>query len=441
MKKFFFPLILSLVFVGSVSSNLLGQDILTLEGAIRFGLENNYNILIAGRNKKVFSNNYEYAKYAFLPNLNASATKNHDVEDFEQQFVEGDPRSGSNARSNQLRASVDLEWTIFDGLGMFIAYERLQEISKSSLYNLRDTIESNIADISTKYYQIILEQGRINVLKNTLELSEKRLEIAKSIFEVGRSSKLEYLAAQVDYNTDYSALVAQEELLYNAKIDLNRILGRDVDTDFATNDEITANQDLDKDDLREKLLDNNPNLLSVAATESIASLETRQIRAERYPELSFNAGYGYNRIQAQSGFLLSNISDGYYYGLIASFNIFNGFDISRRVQNAKINEETAEILYDQVSTNLLAGLNNSYVAYQNAIRLVKLESENLKIAQESEEIAYERYKLGVANFLELREAQRNAVEAESRLLNATFNIKVAEIELMRLSGQLFNDNL
>src|SRR5690554_102776 len=104
--------------------------------------------------------------------------------------------------------------------------------SQSLEYDLKATIESGIAEISRNYYQIILEQEKINVLKNTLELSEKRLEIAKAIFEVGRSSKLEFLAAQVDYNTDVSALVAQEELLYNAKVNLNRNLGREVDNDF-----------------------------------------------------------------------------------------------------------------------------------------------------------------------------------------------------------------
>ena len=48
----------------------------------------------------------------------------------------------------------------------------------------------------------------------------------------------------------------------------------------------------------------------------------------------------------------------------------------------------------------------------------------------------DRYQLGVSSALELREAQRNAVDAESRLLNAQFSTKAAEIELLRLSGNI-----
>lgn len=439
MKKIFFK-IAGVVWLGITSANLYAQEVLTLEDAIRLGLENNYSIKIATNDKKILTNDSNYAKYNLLPSVDANATRNYDVENFEQQFIDGEPRSGTNARSNQLSASVDLEWTIFDGLGMFVTYEKLQEISKFGEYNLKATIENGIAEIAGSYYQIILEQERIDVLKNTLELSEKRLEIAKAVFEVGRSSKLEYLAAQVDYNTDISALVAQEELLYNAKVNLNRILGREADIDFLVEDAIQANENLELEELKQKLFESNPNLIATVSSQRVAEFETREIRAERFPEVGLYAGYGYNKIEAQSGFMRRNISDGYYYGLNATINIFNGLDISRRAQNAKINEETTRIMHKQLQTDLLAKLHNAFIAYKNALRLTKLESDNLMIAQESEGIAYDRYKLGNANFLELREAQRNAVEAESRLLNAEYNTKMAEIELLRLSGQLLESN-
>src|SRR5690606_24679085 len=146
-----------------------------------------------------------------------------------------------------------------------------------------------------------------------------------------------------------------------------------------------------------------------------------EIRSERSPEINLNGGYVHNRSEAQSGIFRSNRTTGYYYGISANFNILNGRDITRRVQNARIDQENADVIYEQTEANLMADLNNTYVAYQNALRLIGLETDNFKLAEESEDIAYERYKLGVANFLELREAQRNAVAAESRLLDAVFN--------------------
>jgi outer membrane protein TolC len=60
----------------------------------------------------------------------------------------------------------------------------------------------------------------------------------------------------------------------------------------------------------------------------------------------------------------------------------------------------------------------------------------LEVAKENENIAIERFRLGASDFLVLREAQRNLVDANGRFLDAMFSTKLAEIELLRLSGNL-----
>lgn len=415
--------------------SLQGQEILSLPKAIEIGLENNYEIRIVRNDVEKLSNNYAYGKYQFLPGISAEASQNFDVENIEQQRDPANPPIvNRNARSNQFTASVNLQWTIFDGMRMFISYKMLQELEEMGNLNLRATITSKIADISRGYYLIVLQKEKIAVLENTVDLSEKRYEIAKAAYEVGRSSKLEYLSAQVDLNADRAALIAQEEAYQNAKIELNRIMGVKVDYDFEVSDAITFSQDLDLAMLEESMLEHNPDLLALQQNQHVSELQISSIRAERYPRLSINAGYRYRNSETQLGFATTDVRDGYYYGLRGTLPILNGMDIGRRTQNAKIDLETTEVLYHQLQADLMAYLNNRYLAYKNGLKLFQLESENLAIAKENESIAYERYRLGNTNFLELREAQKNAVEAESRLLDAAYNIKVAEIDLNRLSG-------
>lgn len=422
-----------LILISHIS--LKGQEILSLPKAIEIGLENNYEIRIVRNDVEKLSNNYAYGKYQFLPGISAEASQNFDVENIEQQRDPANPPIvNRNARSNQFTASVNLQWTIFDGMRMFISYKMLQELEEMGNLNLRATITSKIADISRGYYLIVLQKEKIAVLENTVDLSEKRYEIAKAAYEVGRSSKLEYLSAQVDLNADRAALIAQEEAYQNAKIELNRIMGVKVDYDFEVSDAITFSQDLDLAMLEESMLEHNPDLLALQQNQHVSELQISSIRAERYPRLSINAGYRYRNSETQLGFATTDVRDGYYYGLRGTLPILNGMDIGRRTQNAKIDLETTEVLFHQLQADLMAYLNNRYLAYKNGLKLFQLESENLAIAKENESIAYERYRLGNTNFLELREAQKNAVEAESRLLDAAYNIKVAEIDLNRLSG-------
>jgi outer membrane protein TolC len=60
----------------------------------------------------------------------------------------------------------------------------------------------------------------------------------------------------------------------------------------------------------------------------------------------------------------------------------------------------------------------------------------MKFAHLNWDIAQEKYKLGALNDVELRETQQKLMDAENRLLQSLFRCKSAEIELMRISGQL-----
>jgi outer membrane protein TolC len=122
------------------------------------------------------------------------------------------------------------------------------------------------------------------------------------------------------------------------------------------------------------------------------------------------------------------------YGLRATINIFDGYNQKRRVQNAKINAEIAQLQVDELKNSLSSSLERAYVTYENALNLINLESENYTIAKQNIDIAFDRFKVGIATSYELREVQRNAVAAETRLIEAKFTAKSVEIELIRLSG-------
>ncbi len=412
------------------------ENLLTLEEAIQTGLENNFSVKIAQNDQEIAANNFSRGNAGMLPNLDLLAVRNFDIQDSELDFASGDGQTVEGARSNSTTASAVISWTIFDGTRMFATYDKLNEIQQASNLDAQATVENLVADIASAYYTIILEQELLTVIQSTLELSEIRRTLAKTQYEVGRTSKLEYLAAQVDYNADTSALISQREQFYNAKVDLNALLARLPDTKFQVPDQIDANLELDLTALKETMLSANPQLLRARQEENIAYLTTRELRADRLPELSVNGGYNYATSEAEAGFVLGRRSDGFAYGLTARWNLFNGSNKSRLIQNAQIAVETQQYVTQDLLLQLQAGLEKTFINYTNSIQLIGLETENEAIAQERAEIALERYRLGNTNSLELREAQRNAVTASGRLLDAVYSTKIAEIELMRLSGKL-----
>jgi outer membrane protein TolC len=433
MKRYI--VVFKLVFFLSIISSQ-AQDTLELANAIQIGLENNFNIKISQGQKEIAENNNTIGNAGFLPTLDLNAAQRYTVENTTQQFISGDEQNRNGAKSNNFSAGAAFNWTLFDGTTMFYTKSRLEELEKQGESLTESVIQSTVAQIAKEFYTVALEQIRLSLLEENIGLSEDRMEIAKNKYEFGKASKMEYLQAQVDLNRDKSNYMIQQENLAAAKTALNELLGRDVTLDFYVVFDPDLNTELEYEELRAAMDNNNPELTAARYELNAAGFVQKELFGERIPEIGVNLGYNYAKSEAQAGFLLSRQSSGITYGVSATWNLFDGFNLNRRIQNARILADNSQLNYDAVKLSLERDLYSVFISYQNNIQLRTMEEENRNVARENNEIAIERYRVGNSSPLELREAQINLLEANLRFLNAAYNIKTGEIDLLMLAGLL-----
>jgi len=427
-----FVLILILV-VSTERSN--AQQLLTLEDAIDAGLQNNYGIQLSKNFAEIADNNRTLGNTGFLPIITLNSSHTERVEDSEFE-AGGDARSTTGARSSQTNAAINLDWTLFDGFQMFSTYDRLGVLRDVTNTELRSDMEALVAQISLAYYNIVRINEQLKILANNIEVSEERIEIEETKVDLGSGSQYDLLQARSDLNADRAAYIRETNQLTEAKIVLNELLSRDPEVVFDVTSEIDINRGLVRDELYQKLINENTELTISRLQKDISRLEIREIRAERYPEISLTSGYSFNRSENDGGFIRFNETTGFSIGLTARVNLFDGFNQSRRVQNAQINQKNAEISYEMQKLRLESDFSAIYRSYENALELVDLERDNFENAQETLDIALERFRLGTISSLEFREAQRTFLQAENRLINVLFDAKVAETTLLQLSGDL-----
>ncbi|MGM0579255.1 MAG: TolC family protein [Bacteroidota bacterium] len=428
---------ISLSFLLLLGISLNAQEI-SLNEAISIGMEKNFSIRTAKNTEKVAVVNSDYALAGFLPVIDVSGGRNFDVENVSQEFRNNETNQLDGARSNNFSVRGDLTWTLFDGTKMFLDYKSLQLERNQSRFETQAVVENTLGNIIQSYFELVFEQYQYSVLESAVELSEERLEIARANYEVGKFSKTDLLSAKVDLNTDKSNLLNQEEVMQQARVSLNLLLGEDPNQEFMASDSMKIDESLQLSMLIDDLTVRNKQLLGLMQEENILQLQNKSVMTELLPQLDFNLGYGYTNFNSQAGFLLQNQSLGLSYGLSLSWRIFDRLDRSRRNQTTQIAVDNNTIAMEELENQLTGDLSSAYVRYRNKLDLIKLEQDNLEVAKENAEIAIERYRVGRSNAIELREFQLNSIEAESRLLNAIFLAKQAEINLLAISGNLLN---
>lgn len=420
-----------LVNVHSVSA----QELLTLDQAVAIGLENNYGIKISSNTVEQAENNYSIGNAGFLPVIDATASRTESIQDSEFQ-AGGESRITKGAESSNTNAAINFNWTIFDGLRMFSTYDRLGQIRDLNEMQLNLNQELLIADISLTYFNIIRISEQLKILNNNIEVTEERIEIEETKVDLGSGSEYDLLQARSDLSEDRAAYIRETNTLTEAKIRLNELLSRQPDEMFEVVSEISVNRSLVKEQLHRNLIEQNTELAIAMAEEDISELELREIKGERFPEITFTSGYSFNRNESGGGFFTFNETVGFSYGITAHVPIFNGFNLNRRVQNAQIDQKNAEITRHQERLRVESNFERAYRAYANAIQLVDLEEENYQNAERTLDIALERFRLGSISSLEFREAQTTFLQAENRLINAKYEAKTAETELLQLSGNI-----
>jgi outer membrane protein TolC len=420
-------------------SSVSAQKLLSLEESIQLGLQNNYSIQISKKRELQALNDNTPGNAGFLPTITGTLNKNYTISGLDQEFFGGlrPPLVQSGVNSNSANAGVAMVWTLYDGKGMFILRDRFKELQNLGAKQTETAIENLISLISSSYYDLIRQNLRVNNFRKGLEISNDRLKLAKDRYEVGQGSKVDYYSAQVDYNEDKALLIAQEQSYLNTKISYNTLLVRNHQEEFNVDSKIDLLPKLNLSDLKEFALKQNPTLISALLTKKITDLETKSIQSLKMPQIDLLAGYNMGQVNNGAGFgVQRGSSDVLNYGLRATINIFDGYNQKRRVQNAKINAEIAQMQIDDLKNSLISTLERAFVTYENALNLISLETENYAIAKQNIDIAFDRFKVGIATSYELREVQRNAVSAETRLIETKFAAKAAEIELIRLSGNI-----
>lgn len=418
------------------SQMLFAQEKLGLQEAIAVALKNNYDIKLINNDTQIAKNNVNPGNAGMLPRLDGSFTDGGSKQNITRTQSNGNQQTLDGVRNTSMSYGAALGWTIFDGLQMFTNYERLKELQKLGEVNARATILTTISNVISAYYTVLKEQELVTARDSALDISQLRLRIANNKLTIGRGSKLDVLAAKVDYNTDTSAYLQEINLLKTAKTTLNQVMARDLNLDFKVDNRIDIDAALDYNTLSGQMAQLNPDLQNAFINKKIAELNLKQVKGQRYPVVAVNGGYEFQKSASPTGFNTQQRSNGFTYGLTASLNVFNGFLQRQNERNAKIEINSSELSFEKTKQDINAQLLSTYQRYNTNLDLLKIEKSNVDIARQNLDITLEKYRLGSISPLELREAQKNSIDAITRYLEAQYQAKLTEISLKEISGTL-----
>lgn len=426
----------SIIFFGSCA---FAQQKVTLEEVVTLALEQNYDVQAVRKTAEAASTDKKFSWLAMTPQVSGTGALVWNQNDQQIQFQDASRNNAGEVASNNLTGSIQGVWTLFDGTRMFQTQRRLSAAAEQGETLVKNQMVNTVASVITSYHDVVRQKQQLRAIQEQMSVSEERVKLAQRKLDVGTGIKPELLQAKVDYNTQRAQVFQQESLIAQLKAQLNALTGLKLPETFDVADTIMIDLNIQPESLP-AVESNNYSLLAARQNVEISMLSRNERRAEYFPQISLNAAYNFNRTnntkQINPFGSIFFESQGLNYGLSVTVPILTGFNTRRLNQQARIEVDRQTILFNQQRTNVMVGLRNAFVNYDNARKILLVEEETIGLAKENVAIAFEAFKRGVTTFIELRTAQQSLEQAYNRLIAARFNAKVAETELLRLTGAL-----
>ncbi len=428
-----------------ISGFCLGQDPLTLEDALRIGLEKNFSIQIEKQRVEIAKNSNTLGQAGMWPSVTVGATQSFSRTELDN------PASflvAGNIQGQTFNPTVGVAWTLFNGFNVRISKSRLDYLEQQSLGNAQVVVENSIQAIILAYYTALLEKERLDVFERTLKLSGDRYAYGKLKGQLGTAVTFDILQDKNAYLTDSSNYITQLQNYRNSVRNVNLLMGIDVESEFELVDSLVAQpQNYVRDDLYNLMVSNNNNLKNQYLNQEIFKRDVLLARSSMYPSINLNLNGSSNRqIQdlssaefangntGQSGIKSSTLN--YTAGLTLSYTLFNGGRIRTQLENAKINERIAAVQTSELKASLKNNLISTFDQYNLNVNLLSIARENVQTAELNLQLATDRYRNGTISSFNFRDIQITYLGSSLSYVQAIYNVIEAETELMRLAGGL-----
>lgn len=431
-KISFIVLLFGLIF----SQEINAQNNLSLKEAVTIAIQNSYDIKLVENNLSIAQNNNNYGVAGGLPTVTANGTNNNTLTTISQTFPDASRNTTrSGVDGSTLNGGLTATMILFNGYRIAATKDRLESIQKQTEAALQVQLLNTSSTVMQQYYNVIRQIAFLKTIEKSIEASEQRVAIVKTRQELGVANQADLLQSSLDLNALLQAKQNQLLVLDQVKADLFNSMVVPANSNYVFTDSIQVDQKIILSDVESKMKA-HPLLQSAQQLINVNQFLEKETKALMYPTLRANTGFNYNSNKSTAGFILLNESYGPFLGFNLSIPIYAGTANKRAYKNAQINTVSAKIQYDNTAQNLSTELFKTYQNYQNSLKQTPVEIENYKMSDALLNLVMERFKLGEATIVDVKQAQQSFETAGFRLTSLQFSAKIAEIELKRMSNQL-----
>jgi outer membrane protein len=450
------------------------QQSYTLEQCVQIAVQNSLSIQRSSLQAESAQSTYRQSKENLLPSISGNATETfrtgRSIDPFTNQFVQ--------RTINSTSLGINASMTLFNG------FQQSNNIKKSRLdyqaaqYDVEQQKQQIAIDVANAYLQVVMAKEQLKVAQAQRASTDAQLKRVKAQYAAGAAAENQVLDLEAQLANDDVNIIAAENQLRFAKLNLQQLMNIPVDAAFDVSDvaiESIINPYANKsiEELFEQAAQNQYSLQSAKLRAESARLSREIAQGRRLPTLSLNAGISSfytnsaperifrpdgttTTVQVPIGYLQDDpskivvanqsipngkiVDNGFwnqmdfnlssFLSLSLSIPLYNAGITRNAIQQSKIQERTAQIQMQEIRNQLRQSVEQAYNNLLSAEVTYNARLKQIEALERTFRNAEKRFELGGASFVDYNLSKLNLARAQADFIRAKyeylFRIKVLD---------------
>ncbi|WP_288727137.1 efflux transporter outer membrane subunit [uncultured Psychrobacter sp.] len=395
-----------------------------LKGLIALGLENNKDFESARLAIEKARAQYQITDLNDLPRIDGSGGYTRQA----QNRTDKNPNSSYNVNLGLANYELD-----FWGKIASLKEQALQNFLATTA--AKDTTQiSLISNIAQSYANLSYSLAQLKLAEATVESREKSLFIADKRFEAGIDPKLPSLQASASLENARLAVLQAQSSILRSRNALQFLVGGPIPTNLIPAPAVSniTSQQIFSAGLPSELLRYRPDVLEAEYSLKAAGANIEVARASYFPSISLASSVGVSSGSLDD--LFKSGSVGWSLGPSISVPIFDAGRLDANYDVAKIEREQTLANYERSIQTAFREVSDVLATRATLGDQLAAQYRLQDNFEQTYQIADARFKAGIANYLDVLDAQRSLFSTQQGILDLELQKIISQVELYQVLG-------
>jgi outer membrane protein TolC len=414
---------------------------LTLEQAVNLARKQNTTARIAQITAAESTQDKNVARAALLPQANLNAGEQWERLNLAAEFGGGAlPFNGLPAGTtvpghigpfSLFSAGIGFDGQIFD-LTLFRRYQASRNSENASKFDSQSTREQVILLVVSQYIGTLRATADVQASQSRVELAQALYDQAADLQKEGVGTGIDTLRANVELQNEKQRLIEAQAQRETSVFGLSRILNLDPRQPVELADSLsffeTPQPDIETS--IEEGLSTRPEWKALEQQAKAAEYQKKASSESRLPSAHYSGNY------TQLGVSPTTVIPTYTYAGSVSMPLFTGGRIRAEIARANLEIQRIKQQQADLRNSIALDVKTSLINLGSSRNEVQVANLGVQLSKEEVDQARDRFKAGVANNIEVIQAQDSLARANDNQIAALYRFNQARADLARAVGQM-----